>query len=69
MPAMVRLSRTMRRFAHEQRAEGTSSGALRIAIWMVVALAVIGMVGKAIYDSASHTQNCLESAAGGGTSC
>lgn len=48
----------IRRFWAQERAEGTSSGALRIAIWIVVALAVIGVVGPKIYSSMSHASTC-----------
>lgn len=55
--------RCAERFWREQRAEGTSTGALRIAVWVVVALAVIGVVGPKIYAAMSHGQTCEDAAA------
>ncbi len=55
------------RFVGEQRAEGTSTGALRIAVWVVVALGILGIVGPKIYSAATQSSTCLNAAAGAST--
>jgi hypothetical protein len=56
------------RFVREQCAEGTSTGALRIAVWVVVALGILGIVGPKIYSAATQSSNCLNAASGASTS-
>lgn len=41
-------------------AEGTSAGAVRIAVWVAIALAVAGLVGPGIYHAAAHAADCLK---------
>lgn len=43
----------------DETAEGTSTGALMMAIGAVIALAVLGMIGKGLYDYFQHFDNCL----------
>jgi hypothetical protein len=57
------------RFLGEELAEGTSSSAVRLVLWTVIALAVIALVGPSIYSVAQHAHDCAMAAAGGGTSC
>jgi hypothetical protein len=56
------------RWALEERAEGTSSSALRIAVWVVIALGILGIVGPKIYSAATQSGNCLNAASGASTS-
>ena len=55
------------RFVREQGAEGTSTSALRIAVWVVVALGILGIVGPKIYSAATQSSNCLTAASGAST--
>ena len=55
------------RLLREQRAEGTSTSALRIAVWVVVALGILGIVGPKIYSAATQSSNCLNAASGAST--
>ncbi|HVB09417.1 MAG TPA: hypothetical protein VNM16_03505 [Bacillota bacterium] len=56
------------RFLREQRGEGTTSSALRIAVWVVVALGIVGIVGPKIYSAATQSSTCLNAASGASTS-
>jgi uncharacterized protein HemX len=55
------------RFVAEERAEGTSTGALRIAVWVVIALGILGIVGPKIYSAATQSSNCLNAASNAST--
>ncbi len=62
-----RMRAILRQFMREQRAEGTSTGALRIAVWVVVALGILGIVGPKIYSAATQSSDCLNAASGATT--
>jgi Flp pilus assembly pilin Flp len=48
-----------RAFWREELAEGVSTGAILMALGAVIALAVLGEVGKAIYAYFQHFGSCL----------
>ena len=54
-----------RRFVAEERADETTSSTVRIAIWVLAALAVMGFVGgKVIYPMLTKANNCAQTASG-----
>lgn len=53
----------IRRFVREESAEGTTSGGVRIALWVIAGLAVAGFVGaKVIVPMINKGQTCANAA-------
>jgi len=58
------LAAGLRRFLQEEAAEGTTSGGVRIALWVLAGLAVAGFVGvKVIYPMINKANACASAAA------
>lgn len=62
------MGRMSRRFLTEERAEGTTGGAIRLVVWAVVALAVVGLVGPKVYSAMNQGGTCVANAGGVSTS-
>ena len=55
----------IRAFARSERAEGTTGGGIRIAIWALASLALIGFFGvKVVYPMLTKGSNCATAASG-----
>jgi hypothetical protein len=59
----------LRAWLAEERGEGTSSAALRIALWVAIALAAAGVVAPGVYRAAKHVADCTDAAASGAGAC
>lgn len=53
------LRRGLGRFWRESRGEGTATQAIWMAVGSVVSLAVLGVVGRAVFAYFQHFASCL----------
>jgi|BEDMetMinimDraft_2_1075160.scaffolds.fasta_scaffold51410_1 hypothetical protein len=59
------MSTAWMRFLGEERADGTTAGTLRIAVWVLAALAITGFVGtKVIVPLLGKANTCAAAATG-----